>query len=218
MAEISKVPSKSAQIRDAILRNESLKGQPEHRSTKQLAQDLGVDIAFVYSQRARLKDKVKHYQDPYFKNFADPRALQKVVEEEAVLTPLERIKVLSRLIRTAAPLVKIAAIKALEELTKQESNRLGVPPPLSEDDRVARYTRLFLATGYPTVHAALQIAFPDQYPNAPPDPTTAAIVDGTEEAPALWAFDGAISAPPPIPEGPLPDLPDSPDPGESSSD
>jgi len=88
--------------------------------------------------------------------------LVRSLDGEGVLTPLDRLKMLSRLIRVGSPMIKIAAIKAIEDLSKTSEARVGPPAPLNAEERQTRLMRLFLAMGKEEVKAAYDATFPSK--------------------------------------------------------
>jgi hypothetical protein len=90
--------------------------------------------------------------------------LVRSLEHEGIISPIDRLKMLSRMIRVGSPMIKIAAIKAIEDLSKTSEGRVGPPAPLTEEERVTRLARMNLGLGQATVDAAYDIAFPSSEP------------------------------------------------------
>jgi hypothetical protein len=159
---------KYAAYRQALIDNDKLKGLPTYKTAKELAALYGVPPAYAYQIRHRLVKQGVITRD----KFISPREatkishtteeLLKVLEEEPLLSALDRLKILSRLVRTGAPAIKIQAIKAMEELSRSTEKRVGPPQPLTEEDRIARLGRLMLGCGEETCERAWDVAFPSQ--------------------------------------------------------
>lgn len=151
-------------LREAIVYNETKLGTAEYKTAEQLAKEFGATRAYVYRLRYLLGFKIpnlkpKPQEDLSLKSaITDTGALQDLLNEP-LISPLDRLKVLSRLVRTGAPAVKIAAIKAYEELTRTSENRIGPGPPLTRDDKVARLAKLFLALPQDVAAEAWEIAY-----------------------------------------------------------
>jgi hypothetical protein len=182
-----KGPHKHGPLVEAILANEAYKGTPEYRSPTELSERFQVHINTIYTYRRRLALKgklkladksqsLKSFTDPesqheekvkrktYRDIINDPDALVRSVSDEPLLGPLDRLRVLARLVRTGSPLIKISAIKAIEDLSKNTEGRIGPPPPLSEEDYVARMAKLMLGVGETLTQKALLVAFPTSEP------------------------------------------------------
>lgn len=164
---------------DAIIANEAYKDTPRYRSIRELAEEFKVVPATIYTIRTRLgyhkiievadngqrgTTKTTH-RTPHRSNFeshshATAEDLVRSLDAEGIIAPIDRLKMLSRLIRTGSPMIKIAAIKALEDLSKVTDGRVGPPSPLEEEDRVARLGRLIMAVGEKTLISSIAIAFP----------------------------------------------------------
>jgi len=185
-------------LRAEILLNENRVGTVDWKTVAQIAEQFGCSTAYVYRVRYLLGMK-----DAPIRAASEQVRLDKAQTEEGqlkdllsepLISPLDRLKVLSRLIRTGSPPVKITAIKAYEELTRTSEGRIGPGPPLTRDDKVARITKLLLALPVDITAEAWEIAY--GYP-----PTTAAN-RATVPPPS-----GAVPPPSvPVPE-PLYDLP-----------
>ena len=200
-----KGPYKHGPLVEAMIANEAYRGTHKFASVAELADRFNVTHATVYTYRKRLamKDLIQlqvRRPDDGSADFGptiaelkrDPEALIRAISDEPILGPIDRLKILSRLVRTASPIIKISAIKAIEDLSRSTEGRVGPPPPLTEEDRVARLARLMLAIGETTVRAALAITFPT--------PQTETNETVQPESPPIQ--------PSPLPSpAPLPDLP-----------
>lgn len=203
---------KRTPIVDAILSNEIFKGTPNYRSPREIAEQFGVLPATVYHHRTKLgfrklidlanngqrhQEKqvipggIRDSQGGLIQSLTRAAVstddLVRSLEAEGVISPLDRLKMLSRLIRVGSPMIKIAAIKAIEDLSKTSEGRVGPPAPLTEEDRVARFVRLFLSAGEFTVKAAYNAAFPskeESQEEISPDPASIQ-QPGREPAPTL---------------------------------
>lgn len=171
-------------IMHAVQENEFKRGKADYLSPAELAIQLGVRVETVYTCRHRLKIKAdappdikinppgglnpfarqrrSHEWGPSQKFIPDSTEdLIQALNAEGVIGPLDRLKVLSRLVRTGAPLIKINAIKALEELSKQSEGRVGPPTPKTEEEVISRFVRLFLFFPAEIIDKAYAIAFPE---------------------------------------------------------
>lgn len=178
-------------IRDVVLQEEINKTRGlAHMSPKKIAEVYGTTVGYIYGIRRELqlsglmpksgeaaatqhltkaeKRASRGSRTELQRADEDPEYLQKLLADEPVMTALDRIKILSRLVRLGAPSVKLQAIKVLEDLTKQSENRIGPPPPLTEDDQVAHLTRIMLAVPFSVVRRAYEtITTPEEEPGAP---------------------------------------------------
>lgn len=164
-----------------MLDNERLVGTSQYKTVQELAIEFEVTPLVVYQLRHRLKlglDR-KNPKEPRtttpLSTSASPSvdstaALLKVLEDEPLLGPADRLRILSRLIRTGAPAIKIQAIKTYEDLTRVTVEKVGPPDPLTEDEAVARLARLMLGLGEPIVSKAREVAFGSQEESPPGEP------------------------------------------------
>lgn len=213
-----KVNTKHANIKLHILENEKHIGTALYKTVAEMATEWEIPANTIYQLRHRLGLKSTPFQLQKNRDAASrglnshihlPAAtttegLLKILEDEPLLTPTDRLRILSRLIRTGAPAVKIAAIKTYEDLTRVTTENVGPPPPQTSEEAVARLARLFIALGKRITKQAYTTAFGDldeiTGPETPiqPDPTPA-------------------PADAPTPTEPLPDLQPPDDPPLSGS-
>lgn len=206
---------KNGPLEDAIIANEQLRGTASYKTVGMIAHQYGCTHATVYTYRYRLVKQGRLPKPPPHARSTEsrlalnevdltPKGFVKDLDAEPLIPAIERMKVLSRIIRTASPAMKIAAVKALEDMTRAKEGRVGPPAPLTEEDRVARLSRLMMACGQTTVDAAYAVAFKDEssQPEVP-----------RPEVP-LQPDTGAVPPAPPPSSLPLSDLsPDAPPPG-----
>jgi hypothetical protein len=185
-------------LRTEILLNEQRVGQPDYKTVVQIADQFGTTPAYVYRVRylLGLKDTPFKQQTSHLKleSAIDEEGSLKDLLNEPLISSLDRLKILSRLMRTGAPSVKIQAIKAYEELTRTSEGRIGPGAPLTDEDKIARLARLLMALPATLTTQAWEIAY--GYP-----PTTAPD-RSTLQAPA-----GSLSEPPNPSPQPVHDLP-----------
>lgn len=200
-------------LREFMIKNEMVKGLPAYKSVAQIAEMFGVSQQYLYRVRQILTKKglLKHHtsaigeiltSDPGVGRLAklDPEGLLKLVENEVILSPLDRLKILSRLVRTGAPALKIQAIKTLEELGRTAEQRVGPPVPMTLEDRIARLGRLLLAIGEETSSKAFEVTFGYAPTSRPLSPAETIQPNGS----GFPESDG-------IPGGEMRDMPDSPE-------
>lgn len=158
-------------LRSDIIDNEKLIGTSQYKTVAELAVEYGVKAITVHQLRHRLgltgrkheaktgSPKLTPLSSTLLPDVRTTEGLLKILEDEPLLTSLDRLKILSRLIRTGAPAIKLSAIKLAEDLTRVTTERVGPPDPLTEDEAVARLARLLIAIG-PVIHAkAAEVAF-----------------------------------------------------------
>lgn len=125
----------------------------------------------------------------YTRAAATTEDLVRSLDHEGIISPIDRLKMLSRMIRVGSPMIKIAAIKAIEDLSKTTEGRVGPPAPLTEEERVVRLSRLMLAVGEQTTRSALNVSFPSQEPQETLPTDSGGLPDNgglpTEEVPDL---------------------------------
>lgn len=218
---MSKVPEKSKikrkyvnriGLREAVIDNERLVGTPQYKTVAELAAEFETIPATVYTIRHRLKipsNEPGGSNTPTVAlrliNESSHEGLIRILETEPLLTSLDRLKILSRLIRTGPPAVKIQAIKTFEDITKTTTDRVGPPAPLNEDEAIARLARLLIAIGKPITDKACLVAFgdPGEAPESGPQetlqpesgPLPLAGTLAETALPDLRGEDGAISSP-----------------------
>lgn len=192
-------------IAQELIKNEENMGTPLYKSYLEIADKYKMSRRTVYRIRRILIDEKKILETVSANTMWGEKSrptitveeTRKLLEGEDIMPSTERLKTLSRLIRIGAPLIKIAAIKALEDMTRASDGQVGPPIPLTDDLRQSRLARLMMATGQETTDAAYSIAF-----------GTHDDVQSSTEAQAEVQSDPG-SVPPDVPpsEGPLPDLP-----------
>jgi len=149
-----------AAVKKAIVDNENTLGLPAHKKPAALADQLQVPLNYLYSIRrkliregalhSRVEKRMANKPKRVFRggsiiDLNDPDALEILLRDEPILKPIDRLKVLSRLVRLGTPQVKISALKTLEEFSRVSEARVGPPPPSTEDDMVALLGTLLLA-------------------------------------------------------------------------
>lgn len=199
-------PIKYPGLKEAILYNETRSGESDFLSVEELAQKFGCKVSYIYRLRYIMGLKggsTKHQSLSSVHTTArvDSEGQLKDLLEEPLLSPLDRLKILSKLIRTGAPPIKIAAIKAMEELTRTSEGRIGPPAPMTDDAKISRLARLLLAIPQEISAQAWETAY-----GYPPSTAPTRKTLRTEPAPAE-------RAPHPITEL-LSDLPIPPNRGE----
>lgn len=188
-------------LRDVVLQEELNKSRGlAYMSPKKIAEVYGTSVGYIYVLRRELQlsglmpktaqsktthdilpKKPRRPKTEIERADEDPEYLQKLLADEPVMTALDRIKILSRLVRLGAPSVKLQAIKVLEDLTKQSENRIGPPPPLTEDDQVAHLTRIMLALPFVVVQRAYEtITTSDAEPAKPLQDHLPSVLPGSE--------------------------------------
>lgn len=97
-----------------------------------------------------------------------------IPSDTKVATELEWLQKLSYLMRFGSEQIQLNAAKALQDIARSTQSSIGPPPPLTEDQRVARLARLLMAIGQPTTISACIVAFPQEAPSeaAPPQNPT----------------------------------------------
>lgn len=214
-----KTSSRHLALKSTIIDNEKLDGTALYKTVAELSTEYEVPITTIYQLRHRLGLKStgfqkRHTQAPTTHTLlpasTTTEGLLKILEDEPLLTPSDRLRILSRLIRTGAPAVKIAAIKTYEDLTRVTTENVGPPPPQTSEEAVARLARLFIALGKRITKQAYTTAFGDldeiTGPETPiqPDPsaTSADAPPPAESLPDLQPpNDPPLSGPLP-PDGP----------------
>jgi hypothetical protein len=181
-------PVKYPGLKETIRANERRKGEDGYLQMSEIAAQFGCGLSYVWRLRNMLGvgDPVRQQSGAAATDLTETsirplhpgtstKRLDDKIPSEAVLEflkhvpdmgPTERVKVLSHLIRTGAPAIKIQAIKTLEDLSKATEQRVGPPKPLTEDERVARLSRLLLAVGEQTATKAWEATF-DYTPERP---------------------------------------------------
>lgn len=221
-----KVHTKYRALASAILDNERLIGTTSYQVPEDLAKMWNVPRRVIYYLRNKLGIRSKRREGSghfghegrkgrgsvptAYRNFpaadrittphiftTSAEDLLKILEHEPLLTQLDRLRILSRLIRTGAPAVKIQGIKAYEELTRSTTERVGPPEPLNDEERVARLARLMMAVGPDITAQAQEVAFAQEDEGLPPG--TAETPLRADEEPLLETAEEA--------EQPMPDLP-----------
>lgn len=168
-------PVKHTGLKEAIVKNEHLKGLPTYKTPHEIAREFNVSPEYVYQIRHRALNVTQYNISPrqatrllgqghtdavrLISDKTPPDKLLEILDAIPEVGPRERIKVLSHLVRTAAPLVKIQAIKVLEELTRSSEQRVGPPAPLSAEDKIARLARLLMAVGDEIAAQAWETAY-----------------------------------------------------------
>lgn len=157
-------PNKYKGLREAIVFNETKFGTADYKTADQIAKDFGCSTAYVYRVRYLLGFKIPNLKlknpppsDPT-ERVTSTGALEDLLSEP-LISQVDRLKILSRLIRTGAPQVKIAAIKAMEDLTKTSDDRVGPGPPLTDADKISRLARLLLALPEEISSQAWEVAY-----------------------------------------------------------
>lgn len=166
-------PNKYPGLREALLYNETRAGEPDYLSIEELAEKFGCKVSYIYRLRYLLgfkggATKLQSLKSVHTTARVTPEGVLQDLLNEPIVSPLDRLKILSKLIRTGAPPIKISAIKAIEELTRTSEGRIGPGPPLTDDDKITRLARLLLAIPQTLSAQAWETAY--GYP-----PTTAPI-------------------------------------------
>lgn len=166
MANTTKYPG----LKEAIVFNETKLDTPDYKSAGDLAKEFGCSLGYIYRQRyllgiANMPEKQPTPTIRLTDAISDTGALKDLLAEP-LISPLDRLKVLSRLIRTGAPQVKIAAIKAYEELTRTSEGRIGPGTPLTDDEKATRLARLLMAVGETVAKTAWETAFGNKTPTS----------------------------------------------------
>jgi hypothetical protein len=178
---------KYAGLRVMILQNEQAVGTPSYKTVVQIAEHFGTTPAYVYRVRYLLgmKDTPMKLQSSHVKleTATDEEGSLKDLLNEPLISPLDRLKILSRLMRVGAPSVKIQAIKAYEELTRTSEGRIGPGPPLTDEDRIARLARLLMALPATLTSQSWEIAY-GYAPTTAPDRSTLQAPSGSLPLPA----------------------------------
>lgn len=196
-------------LRDFIVANETRKGQAGYLPPKDIALKFGCSIQYVYRVRYLLgmKNAPSQPKTPTISldhEVDESGALQQLIDEP-LIGPLDRLKVLSRLIRVGAPAVKIQAIKAYEELTRSSDSLIGPGAPLTDEDRVARLARLLMAVGSTTASKAWEVAFgvksPSYATKTPLQPVSHPPSEAPKPQPESLYDLSELSFPPPSPSG-----------------
>jgi hypothetical protein len=204
-------------LRSHIIDNEKLVGTSQYVSVHDMAAEHEVNPLVVYQLRYRLgfsgkksTDKAGHpkitpISETMLPDVRTAEGLLKILEDEPLLSSLDRLRILSRLIRTGAPAIKLSAIKLAEDLSRATTERTGPPDPLTADEAIARLARLLIAIG-PEIHAkAQEVAFGSpQEKEEPPQ---------GEPAPTLQPDPAPIQPDAPGPELVVPNLQSGEDPG-----
>jgi hypothetical protein len=77
-----------------------------------------------------------------------------------ILSADQRKKLLSAIaMRPGGGLAQASAISKLDEIDKGASSQIGPPPPLTEDQRIERLSRLMRAVGQQTAKKSMEVAF-----------------------------------------------------------
>lgn len=166
-------PPKWSEFKQILLNNERARGTPGFKTCKELALDFGISLPYAYSMRSKLikkglLPKISEHTPPSLRlPNTSLEDLKRALESEIVMSREDWLKILSHIARTGAPVTKIQAIKALEDLTRSSQHRIGPPPPLSPDDKISRLARLIAACGKEIHDAAYKKAFED--PQTPPE-------------------------------------------------
>ena len=190
-------------LKSAIIDNEKLLGGPLYKSIADLASEFEVNPLVIRQLRYRMGFAGQHggkrtrIRDPrqtpasstLIPEVTSTEGLLKILADEPLMSSLDRLRILSRLIRTGAPAIKLSAIKLAEELSRVTTERVGPPDPLTEDEAVARLARLLIAIGQPITNKALEVAFgspeeaqpPQGEPETPLQPDPAPILADVEE-------------------------------------
>src|SRR5206468_227545 len=115
-------------LKSAILDNEKLYGTALYKTIGELAIEYQVTTTTIHQVRHRmgipptgLGPQPAHNPNltpTLLPAVTTTEGLLKVLEDEPLLTATDRLRILSRLIRTGPPPIKIAAIKTYEELTR----------------------------------------------------------------------------------------------------
>lgn len=79
-----------------------------------------------------------------------------------VMPELERLQKLSLMARHGTDAISVAAIKALEDLSRAKGTSVGPGKPLTTDEQIARLARLCLAVGQEVSERALRVAFSEK--------------------------------------------------------
>lgn len=151
-------------IKRAVLENAA---SPNPRSPLELAAELGVRPDSVYECISRLRRQgrlkpsdrqtVARAAPPTARPNAgdapgdggqlDPQKLLIDLASEVVLSDDDRRRVLSRLARVAPGAVQVQAIRALEDMDRQQGRQVGPPPPSTDEEMIYRAARVLECVG-----------------------------------------------------------------------
>jgi hypothetical protein len=207
-------------LRSAIIDNEKLVGTTQYKTVADLATEYEVNPLVIYQLRYRLgyagkknTEKTGHpkstpLSETILPDVRTTEGLLKILEDEPLLGPIDRLKILSRLIRTGAPAIKLSAIKLAEDLSRATTERTGPPDPLTEDEAIARLARLLMAIGHTITDKAREVAFgsPQEEEELPQG----------EPAPPLQPDPAPVPGPVEATNGQVPNLPPGEDPNSGS--
>lgn len=200
MANTTKYPG----LKEAIVFNETKLDTPDYKTPADLAKEYGCSVGYIYRQRyllgiANMPEKQPTPTIRLTDAISDTGALKDLLGEP-LISPLDRLKVLSRLIRTGAPQVKIAAIKAYEELTRTSEGRIGPGTPLTDDEKATRLARLLMGVGETIAKTAWETAFGNKTPtsaNRTPLPAPTPVIPEPKTALEESLHDLPLKTPPP---------------------
>lgn len=196
-------PLKYPGLRETIISNETFKGMAEYRTTRDIAEEFQAPLSYVYRVRylLGLEERPAHAEPDRAIPPAELKINTGAVHENVpILSAEDRQRSLSQLGRTAPPLARIQAIKALEEISKVSEQRVGPGPPLTSEDRQTRLARLLTAVPLEDALGAWEKAF--NYRPHPPE-------QAPQPQAALQNHPGSLPDPPPEPKTPLRDLPEA---------
>lgn len=148
---------------------------PTPRSPQELAEELGVRLDSVYECMSRLRRQGRlkpsdrqaaaavpvrptKQGEPDVSGDAsafDPRQLLADLASETVLSDEDRRRVLSRIARVAPGAVKVQAIKALEDMDRQQGRQVGPPAPSTDEEQIYRAARVLECLGRKNGEAAV---------------------------------------------------------------
>jgi hypothetical protein len=174
-------PRKPLPVTQAVIANDR---RDEPLAPTELAQMLGVQPARIHEAQSRLRRarRVRASERQFSRVALPGRAdgspepprdvtgecsaplglnLEKLLaglECEAVLAPQERRQLLSRIARHAPAAIKIQALKALEEMDRQQGRQVGPPDPMTDEELTARVAVVLSSAGPHLGHAAIKKA------------------------------------------------------------
>jgi len=207
----AKYRAKYFELKKAIVENERYLNTPTYKTVNDIAIEWEIEPGKVRQLRHRMGLRrglgITHNVQKYSRLAPglDEEGLLRSLADEPLMKPEDRLRILSRLVRTGAPMIKITAIKAIEDLTRVTTERIGPPDPLSADEAISRLARLMIAAGKKISSAAFSRAFEESNEPGSPSPQP-------EEE--IWPDTASSPSSDPPAAEPLPDLPPaSPTPG-----
>lgn len=159
-------------IKQVVIENAA---SPNPRSPQELAEALGVRVDSIYECMSRLRRRgmlkpserqsivgaSARSSESHARVSApdsstlDPQVLLVDLGSEVVLSDEDRRRVLSRIARAAPGAVEVQAIKALEDMDRQQGRQVGPPAPSSDEEQIYRAARVLECVGRKNGEAAV---------------------------------------------------------------